>query len=196
MKKISPIFIGIVGPSGAGKSTICKYLEAKSDDFQRVRLDNYFKLPRTFPKKHGFPNWELPSNLKFKELLADLKKLKAGKIVRTKSFPKAKGGKREPVTLHPKKYILVEGFMLFKDKAMRDFLEHKIYLDIPPEKILERRMIRFGNDHESQYDLKVAIPEFLKYGITQKKDANYVVDATQTQAKVRKDVVSIIKKIK
>ncbi len=190
--KTKSIFVGIVGPSGAGKSSLCKILKKESKLYEHIKLDNYFKSPKTFPKKFGFPNWELPSNLKFGRLFADLNKLKAGKIVKTKDFPKRKGEKRKPITLYPKKYILVEGFMLFKDKEVRNFLDKKIYLELPKEKIIERRKIRFGQDHLNDYDTKVAIPEFLKYGVTQKKFADYIVDANRLQEKVIKEVQNII----
>lgn len=190
--KIQPTFIGIVGPSGAGKSSSCKTLKKESKIYEHIKLDDYFKSPKTFPKKFGFPNWELPSNIKFDRLLADLKKLKAGEIVKTKDFPKRKGGKRKPITLRPKRYVLIEGFMLFKNKKVADFLDKKIYLELPEEKIIERRKIRFGQDHLSDYDAKVAIPEFLKYGVTQKKDADYVIDADKPQAEVIKEVRAII----
>lgn len=190
--EISPIFIGVVGPSGAGKSSLCKRLKKDSKQYEHIKLDNYFKSPRTFPKKFGYPNWELPSNLKFNILLADLKKLKSGRAVNTKTFPKTKGTTSKPLTLLPKKYVLVEGFMLFKNKPVRDFLDKKIYLDIPLEAMLGRRKIRFGSDHVREYDTKVAIPEFLKHGIVQKKYADVVVNASRPQTEVVREVKKII----
>ena len=186
-------FIGIVGPSGAGKSTSCKILKNSSKEYQHIKLDDYFKSPKTFPKKFGFLNWELPSNLKFSKLLSDLKKLKSGKIVRTQDFPKRKGEKAKQITLYPKKYILIEGFMLFKNKGVRDFLDIKIYLDLPKNIIKKRRKIRFGQDHLNDYDIKVAIPEFLKYGVIQKKYADYILNANRPQPEIIKDIQKIIK---
>ena len=49
--KIQPTFIGIVGPSGAGKSSSCKTLKKESKLYEHIKLDNYFKSPKTFPKK-------------------------------------------------------------------------------------------------------------------------------------------------
>lgn len=190
--KISSIFIGIVGPSGAGKSTLCKTLKKNSKQYEHIKLDNYFKQPRTFSKKFGFSNWELPSNLKFNVLLYHLKKLKAGKIVKTKTFPKTKGSKPEPLTLRPQKYILVEGFMLYKNKEIRDFLDRKIYLNVPKKMMIKRRKIRFGKKHVNEYDVKVAIPEFLKYGVIQKKYADVVIDASKSQKEILKKVQKII----
>lgn len=186
------IFIGIVGPSGSGKTTLCKELKLSGKNYEHIRLDNYFKHPRTFPLKHGFRNWEKQSNLKFDVLLKHLKILQNGKEVHTKSFPKKAGAKSEPITLKPKPIILIEGFMLFKDKKVRDMLDIKIYLEIHPELMLSCRAIRFGAVHVTDYDTKIAIPEFLKHGVTQKRYADYVVDATQSQSQVIREVKKII----
>ncbi len=83
--------------------------------------------------------------------------------------------------------------MLFKDKKIRDILDIKIYLDVHLELMLKRRAIRFGETHISEYDTKVAIPEFLKYGVTQKRYADYIIDAAQPQSKVIEEVQRIIK---
>ena len=192
MKNSKHVFIGIVGPSGSGKTTLCKKLKLLLKDCEHIRLDNYFKSPKTFPKKGNFRNWELPSNLKFDVLLRHLKLLKSGKEVHAKTFPKKAGAKSEPLILRPKRIIFVEGFMLLKDKKVRDMLDVKIYLDIHPELMLKRRAIRFGSAHINEYDTKIAIPEFLKYGVTQKKYADYVIDATKPQSQVIKKVQKII----
>ena len=193
---MKPLLIGIVGPSGTGKTTLCKQLKALSRNHEHVRLDNYFKSPRTFPKKGQFRNWEQPSNLKFDLLLKHLRALKNGQEVHAKTFPKKAGAKSEPMVLKPKNIVLVEGFMLFKDKKVRDMLDVKIYLDIHSGLMLKRRAIRFGAKHVGDYDIKVAIPEFLKYGVIQKKYADYVIDATQKQSEVIKKVTRIIKRTK
>lgn len=188
-------FIGIVGPSGSGKTTLCKKLKLSSKDHEHIRLDNYFKNPRTFPIKHGFRNWEKPANLKFNVLLKHLKMLKNGEVVHTKSFPKKAGGKSHPIILKPKQVILIEGFMLFKDKKVRDILDLKIYLDIHPELMLKRRGIRFGLSHINDYDSKVAIPEFLKNGVVQKRYADYLIDASKSQSQVIKEIRKILSKL-
>lgn len=149
-------------------SKICKKLKLADKSHEHIKLDNYFKNPRFFPLKHGFWNWERPSNLKFDVLLRHLKALRNGQKVYTKSFSKKAGAKPKPVILKPRPVILIEGFMLFKNKKVRDMLDVKIYLDVSAKLMLERREKRFGEAHVNDYDTKVAIPEFLKYGVTQK----------------------------
>ena len=58
--------------------------------------------------------------------------------------------------------------------------------------MLERRAIRFGAEHVNEYDTKVAIPEFLKYGVAQKEDADHVIDATRKQSEVIREVKEIL----
>src|SRR3989344_2340073 len=159
------IFVGVVGPSGSGKTTLCKKLKLSNKNHEHIRLDNYFK---------------------------HLKALQNGKEVHTKSFPKKAGARPELITLKPKPVILIEGFMLFKDKRVRDMLNIKIYLEIHPELMLKRRAIRFGKAHITDYDTKVAIPEFIKHGTAQKKYADYIVDATRPQTQVIKEVQKIV----
>ena len=82
--------------------------------------------------------------------------------------------------------------MLFKDKKVRDILDVKIYLDIHPKLMLKRRAIRFGSAHINEYDTRIAIPEFLKHGVTQKNYADYVINATKPQSQIIKEVRKII----
>lgn len=188
------IFVGIAGPSGSGKTTLCKKLKLVLEDCEHIRLDNYFKSPKTFPMKHGFHNWEMLSNLKFDLLAKHLKVLKNGICVNTKTFPKQPGAQSQPLTLKPARVVLVEGFFLYLNKKVRDLLDVKIYLDIPLELMLPRRAVRFGARHISEYDIRVAIPEFRRRGIAQKKYADYVINAALSRAKVIKTVMAIIKK--
>ena len=82
--------------------------------------------------------------------------------------------------------------MLFKNKKVRDILDLKIYLDIHPKLMLKIWAVTFGQSHINDYDTRIAIPEFLKHGTTQKKYADYVIDATKPQTQVIKEVQKII----
>ncbi len=190
---MTSFFVGIAGPSGSGKTTLCRKLKERYADIEHIRLDDYFKSPKSFPKKFGFKNWEVPTNIKSRVLLRHLKQLQAGRIVHTQTFPKRPGERRYPVVLRPKKIVLVEGFLLFTYADIRNFLDLKIFLDIPARMMLKRRAARFGAAHVGEYDTKVAIPEFLRIGTGQKKKADMVVDATQPQARIMKQVVACIK---
>lgn len=194
MRKPKITFIGIGGASGSGKSTLCKSLKKSSGQYEHIRLDNYFKHPKFFPKEKGFVNWEKPSNLKFETLLSDLKKLSRGEIVYTQTFPKRQGTKIRKLILKPKKYILVEGFVIYLNKALRDFLDIKIFLSLQPNLIIKRRAKRFGNDQDTKYDKQIVVPEYLKTGLKQRRFADYIINANLSKYKIYYTVKRIIEK--
>lgn len=185
MPEYTSQLIGIAGPSGAGKTTVCSILKSKYDFMEHIRLEDYFKSPETFPQKDGFVNWEVPKNLDFDLLRRHLRILKNGKSV---LFKKILDGQ---INLEPKRFIIIEGFVLFRYKRIRDLFNIKIYLDIPPDLITVRRALKFGT-HLKDYDEKVTIPEFFRYGLTQKMYADYVIDGSRPLDEVEDEVAKIL----
>lgn len=188
MKK-KPLIVGIVGPSGSGKTTVGTRLKSKFPEYEHIRLDDYLKHPRFFPKKKGYINWELPRNFKFNVLVRHLNSLSKGRTVR---LSKRIGNKTYTHVLKPKKYVLVEGIVLLKNKDLKNCFERKIFLDIPIEMIPKRRKKRNGKFYYPDYDLNVVIPEYLRVGHSQKKSADYVLDGTQSPDKIAEQVKRII----
>ncbi|MES2470814.1 MAG: hypothetical protein V4526_01105 [Patescibacteria group bacterium] len=164
-----PVLIGIAGPSGAGKTTVSERFIKASRRFGHVRLDDYFKSQKFFSKKAGYVNWEKPANFNFKKLYSDLKKLKAA--------------------ASHKKYIFVEGFLLFKYPKIRKLLDYKVYFDLPQRLVIKRRRKRLGTNELAQYDRMVTLPEFKKYGVMQKKYANAIV-------RTDRPIYTVIKRVK
>lgn len=186
------MFIGIAGPSGAGKTTVCERLKTSADQFEHIRLDDYLKDPKFFPRKHGFVNWDSVQNIRFEMLLTHLRMLAKGKSVRLYISRKIAGQSRV-VLLRPKKYIVVEGFMALKRKGLRDLYDLSIFIDIPAELILTRRRKRYGSDYFEEYDKKIVIPEFLHSGMKQKSHSDYIVDGSRPSREVFNNVRAILK---
>jgi uridine kinase len=190
MKK--PVFIGIAGSSGSGKTTAAWKLKTSSKDVEHVRLDNYLKHPRTFPWKNGFKNWESPSNIKFNLLLRHLKLLSKGKKVATKIPAAISKHKDSTLIIRPKKIILVEGFVLFTDKKVRDFFDVRVFFDLPLRLIPKRRKRRSKEYYDQEYDRSVTIPEYLKYGLKQRKYGHYIIDASLPKNIIYKKLKKIV----
>jgi uridine kinase len=188
-RKMKPFLIGLAGPSGAGKTTVSRKLKFASKRIEHMHLDTYLRSKKHFRMKGKFQNWESPSNIKFGQLLRHLKQLRAGTGVRFRT-PKDQGGYL--IEYFPKDIIIVEGFVLFKDKKVREMFDVKIFLDASTSLVLERRAKRRGGPID-EYDLKVVIPEYRRHGLTQKKYADYIIDAQLPVYKVKNSILRIIK---
>ena len=187
------IFIGISGPSGSGKTTICENIKEKFNS-QIIYLDNYWKDPRNFPILQGRKNWELPGNLNFTQLYDHLMKLKNGQTVNLDK--RVYGIHLNKTTVKPSKVMIVEGFLLFYDKRIRDIIDYKIYIDVPDEEIIKRRMNR---DRRSKipdefYYRKIVVKEYKKYGLPTKKYANLVIDGMKPINQIIIEIENEIKK--
>ncbi len=189
------IFVGICGPSNSGKSTLCKEL-AKKYDSSWIELDHYLKDIKDIPLIGKYRNWELPQNHRFDLLLKNLRDLDSGKSINYPVYDFKEGKIKEYRKVSPKEIIFVEGFFLFSDKKVRDLLDIKIYLDIPTEEFLKRRVCteEEGDWTKRDYVKNVCIPMYKKYGITQKKYADSIIDATAPIQEVKKKVENILNK--
>lgn len=194
------ILVGVAGPSGAGKTTLVSKLREQHSNIEHIHLDNYLKPPHTFPKLGRYINWEAPQNIKFDLLREHLVALKAGKQVETVTFPDYLNNRPERnIILEPKQYVIAEGFLLLSSQEVRDLLDVKIYLDMPLEEVLPRRLQRLGvNDSEiveyiKEYTNKIVVPQYRQNGISQKEIADYVVNANQPLDQGLKELTEILK---
>lgn len=188
------IFIGICGPSNSGKSSLCKEL-AKKYDAGWIEMDHYLKNINLIPTVGKYKNWELPENYRPKKVFKDLEKLNSGKSINHPIYSFKKGKIKGYRKVEPKKIIFVEGFYLFSDKKIRELLGIKIYLDIPIEEVLKRRVCTEEEWSWSKRDYleKIYVPMYETYGFLQKKFADFVIDATLPQKIIQKKVDKIIK---
>lgn len=188
------IFVGICGPSNSGKSSLCEAL-TKKYHAEWVEVDHYLKDKKEIPFTGKYRNWELPQNHKFDMLFKDLKKLSQGKIINHPIYSFKKGKIKGYRQIKPKKIIFVEGFYLFSDKNIRELLNIKIYLNIPIKEFLKRRICTEEKYEwtQKEYLNKIVIPMYKKYGIAQKKYADFIIDATIPLQEIKNRVNDILK---
>lgn len=140
------LVIGIGGGTGSGKTTVTnKILE--SLDKNRVIViqhDSYYKDISTY---HGLTlekiNFDHPNSLETELLIEHIKALKAGRAVDQPIY-NFTTLKRMPETLRlePKEIIIIDGILIFVDKALRDLMDIKIFLDTDADERLIRRIRR------------------------------------------------------
>ena len=135
-----PCLIGVCGATRSGKTTLCnsiiKYL--KSDEKHLIHLDNYFSFELLYEHKN---NWEIPEVISWEDLIEDIEKPKY------------------IINYMKKKFILVEGFLLFKQPLFYKF-DKSIFIWISKEEAKKRRMETKPVPEEYYEDL--VWPNFLR----------------------------------
>ncbi|NOR85153.1 hypothetical protein GQ473_03470 [archaeon] len=187
--------IGVAGGSGCGKSTLSYDLKAKYPDLiEVVHFDDYQKEEVDVPFLDGIRNWDHPDAINFKQLHHDLTQLMNDKqvTVMTKSSilnPTYEEKGRIKHTLEPKKIIIVEGYLTFYDKKIKDLFDLTIFLDCPISESMKRRdKIICGDDYDG-YNTKILIPMHAKYVEPTKKLADMTIDVVKND---KDDVFDIV----
>jgi uridine kinase len=134
--------IGIVGASGSGKTSVAQELAELAGNASLMSQDNYYiSLPDDVDSKHW--NFDDPAVIDLEHLARDLAALKRGETVEGPRYIFSTH-KRAPdtVTLKPAPVIIVEGLFLFLPESLRKVFDLKVFINLPLEVCLERRVAR------------------------------------------------------
>ncbi len=191
------MIIGICGPSNSGKSSLCEALQ-KNYGASWIEVDHYLKGIEDVPFLGEYRNWELPELHRFDNLYEDIQKLKQGEAIRHPIYAFRRGFTEGYKEITSKGTILVDGLYVFHDKNVRDLLDLRIYLELPEEELLRRRVLDNGQSIWANRDYieKVVIPMYREYGQTQIKYADFVIDAVLPQEEVLRQVKNTIELFK
>lgn len=142
--------IGITGASGAGKSVFAQQLherllrEYSQQDVAILNEDAYYRdrSELSFEERERI-NYDHPDALEHGLLIEHLEQLRCGNAVDVPEYDYASHN-RKPVTrkLHPSKVLILEGFMILHDRRLRDLMDLKIFVDVPMDVCLSRRLRR------------------------------------------------------
>jgi len=136
--------IGITGGSGSGKSTIVRKIGEVCSDFVFIPQDNYYKSA-TFINNENITafNFDHPDAFDMQLLHEHLSCLKQDNPIEMPQYDFVHHRRREE-TIHvePKPLVIIEGLMVLHDKAIRDLLDLKLYVDTPDDIRFIRRLKR------------------------------------------------------
>lgn len=136
--------IGITGGSGSGKSTIVRKIAEVCSDFVFIPQDNYYKSA-TFISNENITafNFDHPDAFDMQLLHEHLSTLKAARSIEMPQYDFVHH-RRKDDTIHvePKGLVIIEGLMVLHDKAIRDLLDLKLYVDTPDDIRFIRRLKR------------------------------------------------------
>lgn len=180
-----PMTIGVAGGTASGKTTVSrKILEAvKADHLAYLQHDAYYRdlshLP--FEERQAF-NFDHPDSLENELLIAHLELLQQGQPIEAPVYNFSQYVRTEErILIQPKPVILVEGILIFADKALRQLMDLKIYVDTPDDlrfiRRLQRDVLERGRtvEHVIEQYLDTVRPMHLEFVEPSKRHADVII---------------------
>jgi len=148
---IEPMVIGIGGVSRAGKTSLAlKIREWLGDDEVCILHQDEFIHPLDqMPQVEGHIDWEHPNSIDFKALTEKVKKEK-----------------------ELRKYVVIEGLMVFWSKELISLMDKKIYLKISKKTFLSRKTIDNRWEDEPAWYIEHIWDNHFIYGTLAEHESN------------------------
>jgi uridine kinase len=143
---MKPIIIGVAGGTGSGKTTVSEAILERvgRERITYIQHDSYYKDLSHLPleERHKV-NFDHPDALDTNLLVEHLKRLQTGSPVEVPVYDftthtRSTGARR----VEPRGVTLVEGILIFADKALRDLMDVKIFVDTDADIRFIRRLQR------------------------------------------------------
>lgn len=142
----TPIVIGIAGGTGSGKTTVANVILERVGA-ERIALlahDAYYRDLRDLPRaQRDIINFDHPDSLETELLVRQLTALRRGEAVEVPIYDfttHARTNLTRRVEQQP--VILVEGILVFAERALRELFDVKIFVDTDPDVRFIRRLQR------------------------------------------------------
>ncbi len=140
------MFIGFCGGTGAGKTTLVNHAAEilGSENTLVLSQDHYYRhLPELSFEARCALNFDHPDALDYDLFMRHLLNLKNQQSIRRPVYSFSTHLRtEETVWCHPKKYILVEGILIFSHAPLRNLMNHRVFIDSAKNKRVARRINR------------------------------------------------------
>ncbi len=146
MSEPSPIVIGVAGGTGSGKTTVSEILLAQVGVVHIAYLQHdsyYYDNSHLPPADRAKRNYDHPSSLDTPLLVEHLHALRRRQSVQVPIYDFATHARRsETRHVDPAPVVLVEGILIFAEKALRELMDIRIYVDTDADIRFIRRFDR------------------------------------------------------
>lgn len=183
--RTTPLVIGIAGGSGSGKTTVANVILERvgAQHIAYLPHDAYYKDLSSLPHNQRTEiNFDHPYSLDTELLILQVKDLIAGKAVEMPVYD-FKIHTRTPYTIHlaPQPVIIVEGILIFAERALCELFDVKIFVDTDADirfiRRLQRDISERGRSTESviQQYLTTVRPMHLEFVEPSKRYADVII---------------------
>ena len=182
---ILPIIIGVAGGTGSGKTTVANTI---LDRVGRCRIahiqhDSYYRdLSQLPPDERARINFDHPDSLETDLLIQHLEELRAWRPVEAPVYDFTTHSRTSrTVRVEPRRVILVDGILIFVEKALREMFNIKIFVDTDADlrfiRRLERDITERGRTTRSVIDqyLSTVRPMHLEFVEPSKRYADVII---------------------
>jgi len=137
----TPYIIAIAGGSCSGKTTLahCLWECFGADQAVMMRQDDYYHSHKGGP----LPNFDKPDAIDFKQLAADLSRIKAGQTIAAPLYDFTVHKRREKTQeIAAKPVIILEGILILAVDILRPLFDYACYMECSEPVRFERRLAR------------------------------------------------------
>jgi uridine kinase len=184
-KRHIPLTIGVAGGTGSGKTTVANVILERvgRERISYLPHDAYYRDLGNLPyDQKAAMNFDHPDSIETELMIKHIEQLKQGFAVEIPVYDfstHSRTSRTIRVEAHP--VIIVEGILLFADKALRELLDVKIFVDTDPDirfiRRLQRDITERGRTTENviQQYLTTVRPMHLEFVDPSKRYANIII---------------------
>lgn len=145
-KTYTTTIIGVAGGSASGKTTLVKKLRETFAEEQVVTLshDYYYKAhdDLSFEERTQL-NYDHPESFDTDMMVEHVQALREGRAIERPVYSFTEHNRLEQtVTVQPARVIILEGILILENKALRELMDVKVYVDTDDDVRMARRLVR------------------------------------------------------
>ena len=178
------LVMGIAGGSGSGKTTLTNQIAAQlKESVTVIKHDDYYKAhdEMTYEERCRL-NYDHPNAFDTDLMIEHLKLLRQGRSVECPVYDYTVHNRsKDTVIINPGQVIIVEGILIFENKALCELMDIRIFVDTDADLRIIRRIQRDVMERARSLDsvisqyLHTVKPMHEQFVEPSKKNANIIV---------------------
>lgn len=185
VNRATPLVIGIAGGSGSGKTTLARIILERvgQEHIAYLPHDAYYKDLSDLPSnQHAAVNFDHPNSLDSELLAEHVRQLRNQQAIDLPIYDfKTDRRTDQTIRIEPQPVIMVEGILIFTDRALRELFDVKLFVDTDPDLRFIRRLERDLNERGRSIDsiirqyLSTVRPMHLEFVEPSKRYADVII---------------------
>ena len=192
----TPKLIGISGGSCSGKTILGNSLADRlGNRLTRFSFDDMYVGHAALAGKN-VTDWESPALYRWDDFVDHLRTLKDGRPTEIIANESPERDAPEKLTIHPRPIVAVFGFLTLHNPEARELFDTTIYLDVPEDEIIRRRLnktVPSGPWDSKDYVTGPLIEGHRRVVVPQRALAEHVLDATAPPDQVVTQAEAVIR---